>query len=101
MSQGLAAALTEWIELQDLEAAAARQRLKSSFQVILAEQGGSLVIWPNWLRYRLRFPTVAKVGLHRLDMASVRHTYASRLITNGENLKHVQEQLGHASITIT
>ncbi|CBK41391.1 Phage integrase (fragment, C-terminal) [Nitrospira defluvii] len=34
-------------------------------------------------------------------MHSVRHTYASRLIANGENLKYVQEQLGHASITIT
>ena len=55
----------------------------------------------NWLRYKLWFPMVAKAGLRRLDMHSVRHTYASRLIANGENLKYVQEQLGHASITIT
>lgn len=46
MSQGLAQALTEWIELPDPEAAAAgTQRLKSSFQETLAEPGGSQVIW--------------------------------------------------------
>lgn len=46
-----------------------------------------------WLRYKLWFPMVAKAGLRRLDMHSVRHTYASRLIANGENLTYVQEQL--------
>ncbi len=55
----------------------------------------------NWLRYKLWFPMVAKAGLRRLDMHSVRHNYASRLISNGANLKYIQEQLGHASITIT
>jgi hypothetical protein len=55
----------------------------------------------KWLRYKLWFPMVAKAGLRRLDMHSIRHTYASRLIASGENLKYVQEQLGHASITST
>ena len=31
----------------------------------------------------------------------MRHTYASMLINQGENLKYVQSQLGHASITTT
>ena len=31
----------------------------------------------------------------------LRHTFASRLITNGENPKYVSEQMGHASIAIT
>ena len=35
-------------------------------------------------------------GLHAL-----RHTYASLLINQGESLKYVSRQLGHASIQIT
>ncbi|MBA2484627.1 MAG: tyrosine-type recombinase/integrase [Nitrospira sp.] len=46
-------------------------------------------------------PLVQKAGIRRLNLHSTRHTYASRLISNGENLKYIQEQLGHASITIT
>ena len=103
MSQGLAKALTEWIELQDLEAAAAGH---AAPEVLFPGNLGGTRREPsymaeNWLRYKLWFPMVEKAGLRRLDMHSVRHTYASRLIANGENLKYVQEQLGHASITIT
>jgi len=36
------------------------------------------------------------VGLH-----SLRHTYASLLINQGESIKYVSKQLGHASIQIT
>jgi integrase len=36
------------------------------------------------------------VGLHTL-----RHTYASLLINQGESIKYVSKQLGHASINIT
>ena len=36
------------------------------------------------------------VGLHTL-----RHTYASLLINQGESIKYVSKQLGHASIQIT
>jgi len=32
---------------------------------------------------------------------SLRHTYASLLLQNGESLKFVQEQLGHSSIKLT
>ena len=103
MSQGLAKALTEWIELQDLEAAAAEHAAPAI--LFPGNLGGSRreagYMAENWLRYKLWFPMVAKAGLRRLDIHSVRHTYASRFIADGENLKYVQEQLGHASITIT
>jgi integrase len=39
---------------------------------------------------------VELVGLHTL-----RHTYASTLIAQGENFKYVSRQLGHATIAIT
>ena len=103
MSQGLAHALKGWLEWQDLEAAAMGQ---PSPEILFPGNVGGTREAPsymaeNWLRYKLWFPMVAKAGLRRLDMHSIRHTYASRLIANGENLKYIQEQLGHASITIT
>jgi integrase len=55
----------------------------------------------NW--YGRRFSAIrtratlrATVGLH-----SLRHSYASLLINQGESIKYVSKQLGHASINIT
>ena len=42
-----------------------------------------------------------KARIRQLDMHAARHTYASRLIANGENLKCISEQLGHGGIAIT
>jgi len=39
---------------------------------------------------------VPGIGLHTL-----RHTFASLLISHGESIKYVSRQLGHASIQIT
>jgi Site-specific recombinase XerD len=103
MSQGLANALTGWIELQNLEAVAAG---RPSPEILFPGNVGGTRREPsymaeNWLRYKLWFPLIEKAGIRRLDLHSTRHTYASRLIANGENLKYIQEQFGHASITIT
>ena len=57
---------------------------------------------PAAVRAKLRPETVnldddeQLVGLHTL-----RHTYASLLINQGESIKYVSKQLGHASIQIT
>lgn len=42
------------------------------------------------------FPEEKVYGLH-----SLRHTFASRLFENGEDVKTVSEILGHSDITIT
>ncbi|MCS6316661.1 MAG: hypothetical protein H8K05_02535 [Nitrospira sp.] len=86
---------TDWIELQDLGAAAAGY---AAPEILFPGNLGGTRREPsymaeNWLRYKLWFPMVTRAGLRRLDMHSIRHTYASRLIGNGENLTYVQEQL--------
>lgn len=53
------------------------------------------------LRSRVFHPTLEKAGLRRIRIHDLRHTYASLLIHQGENLKYVQQQLGHSSITTT
>ena len=103
MSQGLAKALKEWIEVQDLEAAMSGQLPP---EILFPGNLGGTRRAPhymaeNFLRYKLWFPLLKKAGVRRLGIHSTRHTFASRLIAQGENLKYIQEQLGHASISIT
>ena len=50
---------------------------------------------------RMFQPTLRRAGLRRIRFHDLRHSYASMLINQGENLKYVQSQLGHASITTT
>ncbi len=42
-----------------------------------------------------------KAGLPHFSPHCLRHTYASLMLQQGESLKYVQKQLGHASIQIT
>jgi integrase len=49
----------------------------------------------------LWYPLLAAAGLRHLTPHAARHTFASRLIANGENLKYVQKQLEHHSIMVT
>lgn len=60
------------------------------------------MLWQNWMTL-FRWIAVAAgfeedkiYGLH-----SLRHTFASRLFANGEDVKTVSELLGHSDITIT
>lgn len=47
------------------------------------------------------YPALKRAGLPRMRFHDLRHTYAAILITMGENIKFIQRQLGHASLTIT
>ena len=44
---------------------------------------------------------LTKAGLHRRNLHSLRHSFASLLIQNGESLAYVKDQLGHHSIQLT
>jgi integrase len=46
-------------------------------------------------------PALKKAGIERIRFHDLRHTYASLLIEQGENIKYVQNQLGHSSPTVT
>jgi integrase len=59
------------------------------------------IIDPDNLRNRVWAPALKKAELRRVTMHSLRHTFASLLIAQGESVKYVQRQLGHASATLT
>ena len=51
--------------------------------------------------HRYFIPSLKKAGLPRVRFHDLRHTYASLLIHQGENVKFIQAQLGHGSISVT
>jgi integrase len=59
------------------------------------------LINPDNLRHRVWEPALKAATLRHVTMHSLRHTYASLLIAQGENVKYISEQMGHASIQIT
>lgn len=46
-------------------------------------------------------PALKRAGLRRVTYHSLRHTFASLLIEQGENVKYIQQQLGHSSAKMT
>jgi integrase len=50
---------------------------------------------------RVLADVVARAGVRPIGLHGLRHTYASLLINQGEHIKYVSRQLGHASIQIT
>jgi len=61
--------------------------------------GGSLNHKHVVSRYFEPALTVSKLG--KVCFHNLRHTYASLLIEQGENIKYLQSQLGHSSTTVT
>jgi len=54
----------------------------------------------NVLRYGL-YPALRRAGLRRVDMHSIRHSFASALIAGSATVAEVQALLGHANPSIT
>ena len=52
----------------------------------------------SWTHF---FPALKKAEIGKIGFHDLRHTYASLLIEQGENIKYIQNQLGHASSVVT
>lgn len=53
------------------------------------------------VRHRVFYKMLEKGNLRHVRFHDLRHTFASLLLQNGENLMYVKEQLGHSSIQVT
>ena len=47
------------------------------------------------------WPALKKAGIPKTKFHNLRHTFASLLIEQGENIKYIQTQLGHSNPTVT
>ncbi len=72
----------------------------NDLDLIFPNQAGGPVDAAN-LRYRVFYPALKRAGLERVRFHDLRHTYASLMIQQGENIKYIQTQLGHSSPTVT
>ncbi len=72
----------------------------SELNLVFPTNRGTPINYSNMVR-RHFIPALQKAGLPVMRFHDLRHTYASLLIEQGENIKYIQTQLGHSSPTVT
>jgi len=72
----------------------------SNLDLIFPNETGNPLDQSNMLKSCF-YPCLKKAGIERIRFHDLRHTYASLLIEQGENIKYIQNQLGHSSPTVT
>lgn len=89
------------IELENKKKAEAIENGLNALPIwIFPNKGGDPSDSGNWRR-RYFYKIIEKVGLRKIRIHDIRHTYASLLIQKGESLAYIRDQLGHHSISIT
>ena len=68
--------------------------------LVFCSQNGKPLDPENMIHWHF-LPALRKAGLRRIRFHDLRHTYTALLISQGENIKFIQSQLGHASATTT
>jgi integrase len=74
--------------------------LPTELDLIFPNKAGSPMDSDNMTK-RFFHPALKAAGLPKVRFHDLRHTYASLMIEQGENIKYVQNQLGHATPTVT
>jgi len=72
----------------------------NELDLVFPNEAGNPINHSNMLS-RHFFPAMKKAGIGKIRFHDLRHTYASLLIEQGENIKYIQSQLGHASPVVT
>jgi integrase len=72
----------------------------NELDLVFPSKGGGPINHSVMLR-RHFWPALKAVELPRIRFHDLRHTFASLLIDQGENIKYIQSQLGHSSPTLT
>jgi integrase len=68
--------------------------------LVFPNEAGNPMNHGNLLK-RHFYPALKAAECPKIRFHDLRHTYASLLIEQGENIKYIQSQLGHASPTVT
>lgn len=70
------------------------------FDLVFPTTKGTPINHNNMVNRYFR-PTLKTANLEPIRFHDLRHTYASLLIEQGENIKYIQTQLGHSNPTVT
>ncbi len=98
LSSQLCAELVARREVRELEAMSNGQTLRLDEPVFLSPMGFR---WDERNLEKPWYQVLKASGIRRVRLHDLRHTFASQLIEQGAHPKYIQEQLGHASITMT
>jgi len=73
---------------------------KHDLDLVFPNEAGEPINHSNMVQ-RHFIPALRAAGLSKIRFHDLRHTNASLRLENGENIKYIQTQLGHASPTVT
>lgn len=73
---------------------------RNSLDLLFPNDAGGPLNHNNMVN-RIFNPTLEAAEIERIRFHDLRHTYASLMIDQGENIKYIQSQLGHSSPTVT
>ena len=74
--------------------------LPNEHNLIFPNRAGQPINHSNMVN-RYYFPALDKAKIPQIKFHALRHTTASLMIEQGENIKYIQSQLGHSSPTVT
>lgn len=72
----------------------------SDLDLVFPSDDGQLIERTYLLKEKF-YPALTAAEVKHVRFHDLRHTFASLLLSNGENVKYVQKQMGHASPTVT
>jgi len=73
---------------------------KNSLDLVFPNKAGEPINYSNMVQRKF-LPALKAADLPKVRFHDLRHTYASLMINQGENIKYIQTQLGHSSPTVT
>lgn len=74
--------------------------IENENDLVFCNQEGNPIDPDNMIKREFN-PSLKAAGLKRIRFHDLRHTFATLLIHQGENIKFIQNQMGHASIQTT
>lgn len=80
------------------DATEALKGIKKGTGLVFTFNGGMFVYWTALNRLQ---QTCVKVGIEPIGWHTLRHTFASQLVSRGASLKSVQDLLGHSTMNMT
>ena len=72
----------------------------NELDLVFPNESGNPLNHGHMLRNHL-WPALERAELPRIRFHDLRHTFASLLIDQGENIKYIQKQLGHSKPSVT